>query len=142
MAVRYYTEDCRLTFDHRRIVNRWIAETIASEGRRRGEIAVIFCSDDYLLAMNRKHLNHNYYTDIITFDYDEGTVVSGDLFISVDRVRDNAQQYVVDFRNELYRVIIHGVLHLCGYPDKSPEEEKIMRSKEDFYLNKLSLLSA
>ena len=139
MAVTYHTEACTLRFGNRREVNRWIAETIATEGRKRGDISVIFCSDEYLLDMNRKHLEHDYYTDIITFDYSDGDWVSGDLFISIDTVRNNAQEYGTGFWQELYRVIIHGVLHLCGYKDKSPEEEKCMHSKEDFYLNLLSI---
>jgi len=138
MAISYHTEDCTLRFGNRRTVNRWIADTIAAEGRKRGDIAVIFCSDDYLLEINRKHLEHDYYTDIITFDYGEEDWVSGDLFISIDTVRSNAQEYGVSFLQELHRVIIHGVLHLCGYGDKSPSEAEIMRAKEDFYLSLLS----
>lgn len=138
MAVSYHTEDCTLRFGNRRAVSRWIADTIAAEGRKRGDIAVIFCSDDYLLEINRKHLEHDYYTDIITFDYGEGEWVSGDLFISIDTVHSNAQEYGVSFGQELHRVIIHGVLHLCGYGDKSPAEAEIMRAKEDFYLSLLS----
>ena len=139
MAIHYYTEDCTLKFDNRRAVNRWISETIAAEDRKRGEISIIFCSDRYLLDINRKHLDHDYFTDIITFDYGEADWVSGDLFISLDTVRSNAQEYGVTFLQELHRVIIHGVLHLCGYPDKAPAEALIMRSKEDFYLNLLTL---
>ena len=139
MAINYYTEDCTFQFGHRRAVNRWITDTIAAEGRKRGDISVVFCSDGYLLDLNRKHLNHDYFTDIITFDYGEGDWVAGDLFISIDTVHSNAAEYQVSFLQELHRVIIHGVLHLCGFGDKSPEEASIMRSKEDFYLNLLSL---
>jgi len=139
MAIHCYTEACSLKFKNRRFINRWIRETILNERRKPGDIAVIFCSDEYLLSMNREHLNHDYYTDIITFDYVEGDRVSGDLFISVDTVRDNAEKYHVDFLHELHRVIIHGVLHLCGYQDKSPKQAKQMREKEDFYLNLLSV---
>jgi len=134
MAVTYHTEDCSFRFTGRRAVSRWIAETAAAEGRRRGAIAVGFCSDDYLLAMNRQYLGHDYLTDIITFDYGEGATISGDLFIGVDTVARNAADYGVPFETELHRVIIHGVLHLCGYPDKSADEAHRMRSKEDFYL--------
>ena len=137
MAVHYYTEDCAFVFGNRRKVNRWIGESIAAEGLKRGEISIIFCSDGYLLGINRKHLNHDYFTDIITFDYREGSLVSGDLFISVDTVRSNALQFGVSFEEELRRVVIHGVLHLCGYGDKSPGEAEVMRSKEDFYLARL-----
>lgn len=136
MAVHYYTEDCALKFGDRRKVSRWIGDTIAEEGKKRGEISIIFCSDAYLLAINKKHLNHDYFTDIITFDYDEGDVVSGDLFISVDTVRVNASEFNVTFEHELHRVIIHGVLHLCGYKDKTDPEAKLMRVKENHYLGK------
>ncbi len=135
MAVSYHTQDCSFRFGRRRAVNHWIAETAAAEGRRRGDIAVIFCSDDYILALNRQHLGHDYPTDIITFDYSEGDVIGGDLFIGVDTVRRNAAEYGDLFLRELYRVIIHGVLHLCGYPDKTPAEARRMRAKEDFYLD-------
>lgn len=135
MAVTYHTQDCPFRFGNRRAVSRWIAETVAAEGFRRGDIAVIFCSDAELLAMNRQHLGHDYYTDIITFDYSEAGTVSGDLFISIDTVRHNAGEYGVTFEQELHRVIIHGVLHLCGYPDKTPAEGKRMRTKEDYYLS-------
>ncbi len=134
MAITYHTEDCAFRFGNRRAVSRWITETLAAEGRRRGDIAVIFCSDEALLAMNRQYLGHDHHTDIITFDYSEAAVVSGDLFISVDTVRHNAGEYGVTFEKELYRVIIHGVLHLCGYPDKAPAEARRMREKEDYYL--------
>jgi len=97
-------------------------------------ISVIFCSDDYLLSVNKEYLNHDYYTDIITFDYSVDTEISGDLFISIDRVKENSTEFNVPFLNELHRVLVHGVLHLCGYGDKSPVEETLMRSKEDFYL--------
>ena len=137
MAVSYHTQDCSLRFDHRRAVNRWIGETAAAEGFRRGGIAVIFCSDDYIVALNRQHLGHDYPTDIITFDYSEEKMICGDLFIGIDTVRRNAEDYGVPFLRELCRVIIHGVLHLCGYPDKTPAEARQMRAKEDFYLDLL-----
>ncbi len=135
MAVHYYTEDCDIRFPGKRKTGRWIDRTIAAEGRETGQISIVFCSDDYLLALNRKHLNHDYFTDIITFDYDEGETVSGDLFISIDTVRANAVQFGVSFPEELYRVIIHGVLHLCGYKDKTPEDSRLMREKENYYLS-------
>lgn len=105
-----------------------------NEGKSLKEIALVFCSDSFLLDVNNRFLNHDYYTDIITFDYVEGNEISGDLMISVDRVRDNAEQEGVIFINELHRVIIHGTLHLLGYGDKSNEEISVMREKEDFYL--------
>lgn len=112
----------------------WLSEVAAKENKELGEVNIIFCSDDYLLQMNREHLDHDYYTDIITFDYVEGSILSGDLFISVDRVRDNAASFEVDIKQELFRVVVHGFLHLAGYGDKSEDEEKEMRSKENTYL--------
>lgn len=109
----------------------WFTQVCEIEGKTLGDVNVIFCSDDYLLEMNREHLEHDYYTDIITFDYTEEGVVSGDLFISVDRVADNASGLSVSFLDELNRVCVHGLLHLCGYKDKSEADELLMRSKED-----------
>ena len=109
----------------------WFSQVATAEGKTLGDINVIFCSDEYLLEMNRSHLDHDYYTDIITFDYSEEDVVSGDLFISMDRVADNAQGLDHDFMDELNRVCVHGLLHLCGYKDKSEEDEQMMRNKED-----------
>lgn len=109
----------------------WFSQVCALEEKTLGEISVIFCSDEYLLEMNQTHLNHDYYTDIITFDYSIEDEVSGDLFISIDRVADNAQEFSSAFTDELNRVCVHGLLHLCGYKDKSPEDEALMRSKED-----------
>jgi probable rRNA maturation factor len=117
-------------------LENWISFSVRNEGFSLGELAVVFCSDDELLDMNVKHLGHDYFTDIITFDYCEEEVLSGDLFISVDRVKDNAKSLGVGFETELDRVIIHGVLHLCGYDDKSDDEVVQMRIKEDFYLGK------
>ena len=119
-------------------LTNWISKVCIIENYNLGDISLIFCSDEYLLDMNRTHLDHDYYTDIITFDYTDNQIVSGDLFISIDRVRDNATDFNVSFEHELCRVIIHGVLHLCGYKDKSDDEEKLMRTKEN---NALSLIS-
>jgi rRNA maturation RNase YbeY len=112
-----------------------LSKTIQEEGFLLGDITVIFVTDGYLLEMNKKHLNHDYYTDIITFDYCEGNIISGDLFISLDRVRENASTFDTPFLFELKRVMIHGVLHLCGHKDKTKEEEENMRSLENKYLN-------
>lgn len=113
----------------------WLGDVVSLETKTLGEINLVFTSDDYLLDVNREYLDHNYYTDIITFDYSEGDCISGDLFISVDRVRDNALQLNEMFHVELNRVVVHGVLHLCGYKDKSEEDSKLMRSKEDWALS-------
>ena len=117
-------------FDSEFLVS-WISKVVESENKMLGEITYVFCSDEYLLEMNREHLNHDYYTDIITFDYCFENFVSGDLFISIDRVLDNAKEFSLDFKDELDRVCVHGVLHLCGYKDKSEADEVLMRSKED-----------
>lgn len=109
----------------------WFTDVTHREAKELGDLNLIFCSDEYLLEMNREHLDHDYYTDIITFDYSVETVVSGDLFISADRVRENADELQLAFSDELHRVCVHGLLHLCGYKDKSESDEKLMRQKED-----------
>jgi len=113
----------------------WYTQVCSVESKVLGDITLIFCSDDYLLEMNRTHLNHDYYTDIITFDYSEDNIVSGDLFISYDRVVDNATSFSSSVKDELHRVCVHGLLHLCGYKDKSDVDEQLMRQKEDEMLN-------
>jgi rRNA maturation RNase YbeY len=105
-----------------------------------GKIGVIFCRDEYLLELNKKYLNHDYYTDIITFNYSEGNFIAGDLYISVDRVKENSEKYKVPFIYELARVIFHGILHLIGYNDSNTEDKVIMRQKEDHYLKCAELL--
>jgi rRNA maturation RNase YbeY len=112
-----------------------LSNVVKTELKELGDIWIIFVSDQYLLEMNQKYLNHDYFTDIITFDYCEDNVISGDLFISVDRVKENADSFNVDELTEIHRVMIHGVLHLCGYKDKTEEEEKNMRLLENKYLN-------
>lgn len=116
--------------------SQWISDLIKEENCREGEINYIFCSDDYLLKINVNFLNHDTLTDIISFDYSVGKELHGDIYISIDRVRDNANDFKVDFSEELSRVMAHGVLHYCGYKDKSEDEAKEMRSKEDYYLSK------
>jgi rRNA maturation RNase YbeY len=112
-----------------------LSNVVKTELKELGDISIIFVSDQYLLEMNQKYLNHDYFTDIITFDYCEHNIISGDLFISVDRVKENADSFNVDELTEIHRVMIHGVLHLCGYKDKTEEEEKNMRLLENKYLN-------
>lgn len=118
------------------LLTEWLSDVVRSEGSVLGEITIVFMNDNELLEYNKEYLKHNYYTDIITFDYTEPGVVSGDLLISIDRVRDNASSLSQSFINELHRVCVHGVLHLLGYKDKTPEDQKDMRAKEDLYLNK------
>lgn len=119
-------------------ITSWIEYIITNEGKKMGDINYIFCDDEYLLKINQDYLQHDYYTDIITFDYVKGKKISGDIFVSVTRVSENAPLLSKSFEEELYRVIAHGVLHLCGYKDKTEDEIKEMRSKEDFYLNAIS----
>lgn len=132
--ITYHEEDCGFLFKNKAQNNKWLKLVAESEIRKIGDIAIIFCSDNYILDINVKYLQHDYFTDIITFDYCEGSVLSGDLFISIDSVRENATLYGAEFKDELNRVIVHGVLHLIGYDDHTEEEQKIMREKENYYL--------
>ena len=133
----YYHSECDFQIQNEVSISKWLKDSIANENKELGEINYIFCEDNYLLKKNQEYLNHNTLTDIITFDYSEGNKLSADIFISVERVKENAVIFAVSFEQELKRVIIHGILHLMGYKDKSEEESKIMRSKEDFYLSRL-----
>jgi rRNA maturation RNase YbeY len=136
IKVSFFFEEIEPIKLHKKVVKNAFDFIIKSEQKFPGEISVIFCSDNYLLKINEQYLNHNYYTDIVTFNYVENSVISGDLFISVHRVDENANQMGVNFDEELYRVMFHGMLHLCGYNDKTNAEKKVMREKEDFYLGK------
>ncbi len=127
-------------FDQQKI-EQWILHVVAYHGKEVGELNYFFCSDNYLLEINKEHLNHNYFTDIITFDYTVGDMVSGDLFISLDTVRDNAETYQCSFHEEFYRVIIHGVLHLIGFNDKTDAQQEEMTAKENEALNMLDSIS-
>lgn len=116
-------------------LKNWIKQTILNENKQLGELNIIFCSDDYLHKINVAYLNHNTLTDIITFDYSKNTIISGDIFISRERIKENAYFFNQRIDNETNRVIIHGVLHLIGYKDKTKNDKIIMKNKEDFYLN-------
>ena len=133
--VSYFTQDIKFEFKDRRLTSRWLKFVAESEAKRLGDIAIIFCSDDYILDVNIKYLQHDYYTDIITFDYCEGNKLSGDLFISVDSVRENAAFYGTEFSDELNRVLVHGLLHLIGYDDHTDDDIAVMRAKEDYFLS-------
>ena len=133
--IRYFSEDIKFEFQGKLANNRWLRFVAEAEAKRIGDVNIIFCSDPYILDVNINYLGHDYYTDIITFDYVEGDVLSGDLFISIDSVRENASFYGAEFSVELRRVMVHGLLHLIGYDDHTPEEQKEMRSKEDYYLS-------
>lgn len=138
MSIQYFSEDVPFPKLKRRVTSKWIKQVIASEEKRVGDISFIFCSDSYLLDVNKKYLEHDYFTDIITFDYVEGLVISGDIFISVDRVNENSVEFKTTVTDELNRILIHGILHLLGYKDKQKKDKLLMTEKEDFYLNVLS----
>lgn len=124
-----YENDFNL--DNEEAISTWLSAVITSEKKNEGEINYIFCDDDYLHKINLEYLNHDTLTDIISFDYTVGNELNGDIFISVERVQDNASDFNVSFEEELKRVLVHGVLHYCGYKDKDEESERLMRSKED-----------
>ena len=133
--ISYFYEDTQFVFKGKQRNNRWLRLVAESEIRRLGDISIIFCSDPYILDINLKYLQHDYFTDIITFDYCEGEKISGDLFISIDSVRENAAFYGTEFEDELNRVMVHGILHLIGYDDHTKAEQKTMREKENYYLS-------
>ncbi len=137
--IRFYSEDIakpKLKFNS---LKNWIKEVISNYQHKCGEISIIFCSDSYLLEINKQYLNHNYFTDIVTFNYNNENLISGDIFISLETVMNNSHLYSQTFKDELLRVIIHGILHLIGFDDKSEEEANLIHKKEDeaiemFYL--------
>lgn len=138
MAVQFINQEVTVDLSGiKREIVRWIYSAIEEESKIPGNMTVFFCTDAYILEVNRQYLAHDYYTDIITFDYTERKTISGDLVISVDTVRANATRYGEMFHVELMRVVIHGILHLIGYKDKRPAEKREMRAKESYYLKKL-----
>lgn len=139
--VHFFNEDVEFKLKHKTILRNWISSIIESENQSLDEINYIFCSDDYLLDINRQYLNHDYYTDIITFDNRESAEepILSDIFISVDRIKDNAQNLGIEFSQELYRVLIHGVLHLLGHADKTEQQQADMRKREEASLSLLHI---
>ena len=131
----FHSKNISFKLNKKPAIISWLSSSIKNENKIPGEISYIFCSDKYLHKLNVKHLNHDTLTDIITFDYCEKNIVNGDLFISIDRIKENAKSFNNSIENELHRVMIHGILHLCGYKDKTPEDQNVMSVKEDFYLN-------
>lgn len=129
--ILYNSDDIKMPCFPKRKISLWIKRIAEKHRKRVGEVSYIFCSDNKIMEINKSYLNHDYYTDIITFDYTENDLISGDIFISVDTVRSNAAKYGVVFDNELFRVIIHGILHLCGIDDKAPGARIIMEKHED-----------
>lgn len=126
-----FNYECDFTLENEEAISTWLSAVIVSEKKKEGEINYIFCDDEYLHKINMEYLNHDTLTDIISFDYSVGNELNGDIFISIERVQDNANDFNVSFEEELKRVIVHGVLHYCGYKDKDEESERLMRSKED-----------
>lgn len=138
VPVYFHSEDTSYILRHKNLVRKWLIKVIASENNKPGEINFIFCSDKYLHKINLTYLKQNTYTDTITFDYSENGLLSGDVFISIERVKENAKKFNTRFTNELHRVMVHGILHLFGYKDKTHAQKVIMREKEDFCLSLLS----
>ncbi len=137
MAIYFFEEDIKARLEQKRLVKTWIKESIQKEKKNLGTLNYIFCSDDYLYQMNVEYLQHNTLTDIITFDQSEiQDLIEGDIFISVERVKENALKFGVDYIDELHRVMIHGALHLIGYKDKNKEQQSKMREKENYYLKR------
>lgn len=136
--IQFIAEEVELPVLSKQKITRWIKEIAAVYGKRTGEIAYIFCNDNRILEVNKQFLQHEYYTDIITFDYSEGTVISGDIFISIETVQSNAEEFKVSFDDELKRILIHGILHLCGQDDKTPELRLEMIRKENSALQMYS----
>ncbi len=128
ISFNYETE---FELNNEAIYSSWISKVIVSENKKEGEINYVFCDDEYLLKLNIEYLNHDTLTDIISFDYSVGNELNGDIFISIERVKENANDFEVSFEEELKRVLVHGILHYCGFKDKSPEDEAQMRSKEE-----------
>jgi rRNA maturation RNase YbeY len=140
MAITFHDRESGFLPEGRRKISAWVKATIASEGFRTGDVAFVFCPPQYHLEMNMQYLGHDYHTDVITFDYGNPTagIVSGDILINPARVREQAREWNSDPHQEMMRVMIHGILHLCGYKDKTPAQQKTMRSKEDLFLQLFS----
>ena len=140
LPIHFFSEGVTFKLKHKNILRKWLKETIISESYSLKELNFIFCDDDYLLSINQEYLKHNTFTDIITFDNSENKhVIVGDIFISIVRVRENAITYKVSEQEELHRVMIHGTLHLLGYPDKGKAAKTLMTARENYYLEKLTL---
>lgn len=136
--IYFFSEEIKFVLPHKKKIREWISYAIKKEKRKFQSFNFIFCSDSYLIDLNKHYLQHNFYTDIITFDNSESVdLLSGDFYISIDRIKENSRIYSVPVRKELYRVIIHGVLHLIGYNDKTSVEAEVMKQKEDYYLSLL-----
>jgi len=134
-GINFFSENCSFRLKEKKMITAWLTKIIQKSSNKTGNITYIFCDDAYLADLNKKYLNHKTLTDIITFDYVEGNMINGDIFISIERVQENAIKYKTSFKNELLRVICHGVLHLIGFTDKNNSEKLVMRTKEQECLN-------
>jgi rRNA maturation RNase YbeY len=141
MAILFFNEDIKFNLTQKKLLKNWIKQVIANENKACDSINFIFTSDKFLLEINKKFLSHNYFTDIVTFNYCTNNLISGDIYISLETVKNNSIRFNVSIIEELYRVMVHGVLHLIGYDDSNELEKSIMREKEDFYLDRLKNLS-
>ena len=137
MSIFFHKENVSFSTDEEFVV-KWVKESIKSLGFALGEISFVFCSDAYLKKINIKFLNHDFFTDVITFDYSKENLLFGDIYISTERVKENAKTYSSSFNEELFRVIIHGVLHLCGFNDKTKKEKTLIRAKENEFLSSIN----
>ena len=134
MSIRYFNDDLSFQLENKRKISIWLKKAIAEEGKKTGSLNYVFVSDKVILDLNKKYLKHDYPTDIITFDNSSGDTVSGEMYISIDTVKANATEYCVDFYGELLRVMLHGILHLCGHKDDTADEQEQMRATEDKYI--------
>lgn len=141
MQISYFAENISFPDINSEQISQWIIKIIRQESAKPGDVSIIFCNDTYLLSINQKYLDHDYYTDIVCFDYCENDTVSGDLFISIERIKENAIKYNTQFLDELHRVIIHGIFHLLGFDDKTEDERMKMRSKENGALEQINKIS-
>lgn len=140
-SISFFNADVPYVLRSKNGIRNWLSQVVKKEGFRLGELSIILCSDEYLYKMNVQYLKHKTYTDVITFDQSESKEeVSGELYVSIDRIKDNAKLLSINILDELHRVIVHGTLHLCGYGDKDPKSKAKMTAKENFYLQKRSFL--
>ena len=140
-TIHFYNEDTNYRLTSKRKICAWLSLVLEQEKKKAGDISYIFCSDDFLLKLNKQFLKASYLTDVITFDYTENNRISGDIFISIDRVKENAKLYKQTYFQEMIRIMLHGVLHLCGYKDKTEKEIQKMREKENHYLQKFDIIN-
>lgn len=137
VAIYFYPEDVDFDLTHPQAVSKWLLKVVEQEGKELVSLTYVFCSDEYLFRLNQEYLQHDTYTDVITFPYGEENEIEGDIFISIERVKENAATFKTSFERELHRVMVHGLLHLCGYGDKGEEESSLMRKMESDYLRQL-----